>query len=66
MTGRGAEVRNANGVVIMTGKKAEVGKGSAAEAKNADVAVLEAEIADLEAAIGAHSKLFDVQIECGF
>lgn len=54
MTGRGAKVKNANEVVIVRGKRAKVGKGNAAEAKNADVAVLEVENADSEAAIEAH------------
>lgn len=58
MTGRGAEVKIANGAEIGKGKRAEAGKGSGAGAKNAGAAALGVEIADSEAAIGVPSRLF--------
>lgn len=54
MRGRGAKVKSANEAVIVRGKRAKVGKGNAAEAKNADVAALEVENVDSEAAIEVH------------
>lgn len=57
MTGKEAEVRNANEVVNVRGKKAKAEKGNAAEVKNADVAALEAENVVSEAITEAPSKL---------
>lgn len=62
MTGRGVEVRSANEVVIVRGRRAKVGRGSAVEVKNGDAAVQEVENGDSEAVTEAPSMLRKIVI----
>lgn len=57
MTGKEAEVRSANEVVNVRGKKAKAEKGNVAEVKNADVVVPEVESVVSEAVTEVPSKL---------